>query len=484
MNNFKLSKIHIINLTIIIIWIMLLWLNLITYTRLIIFLIVLGLIFIYRIIINGLKNSSFSIQNIKILKYILILNKIRNPVLLLLVKLDILMYDVIIRYHNIMLNIVIFILYLVLINPIKIFYYKMYKVLWIWKDSKMHNIVLNRMIGLILSILIFTNLIIYIKNALNINILIVVYLYCLIISVLCELIETRNNRWLNIFLVNDISTRSILANRHTVNILSVILKKSNIDETSFYIHKNIKNKIQAFHVGYLYFIIDSLKYLINKPSYSFYFNIESFLDLYLTIRIGAYIFFRYNEWDICLEAIVEPTDILKLKKIYEYDYKVFKVLLFLYWDLEYYLEGMDYVKNTLMVDSSDLNFLKIIFNNELKSEKVFLDKVKYKEPNKFWVDIESINNSLLKLDLFNKKINTEYNDNEDLNLQNYNLFDMKHTNVCTLRLMGSQIDPLYYENYIKGWYEEWKSEINKDLTLKYKEKFSILELDYQYLFKK
>ena len=73
------------------------------------------------------------------------------------------------------------------------------------------------------------------------------------------------------------------------------------------------------------------------------------LDLYLVTRIGAYIFFRFNEWDVEKLNLIKNKElsinnINKLEKIYEYDYKVFKVLLFLYWDLEYYLEGTDYVK--------------------------------------------------------------------------------------------------------------------------------------------
>ena len=61
---------------------------------------------------------------------------------------------------------------LLLINPIKIFYFKIYKVLWIWKNSQIHNLILVRMVGLILSILIFTGVINYIRFTLNINILI------------------------------------------------------------------------------------------------------------------------------------------------------------------------------------------------------------------------------------------------------------------------------------------------------------------------
>jgi len=44
-------------------------------------------------------------------------------------------------------------------------------------------------------------------------------------------------------------------------------------------------------------------------------------------------------------------DLLLLKSIYEYDYNIFKVLLFLYWDIEYYLEqDLNYVQNSLISD--------------------------------------------------------------------------------------------------------------------------------------
>jgi hypothetical protein len=72
-----------------------------------------------------------------------------------------------------------------------------------------------------------------------------------------------------------------------------------------------------------------------------------------------------------------------LKEIYEYDYKVFKTLLFLYWDIEYYLDNIDYVKNSLNVCSDDPDFLRIKIENELKSEIVFLENIKYKAPNQF-----------------------------------------------------------------------------------------------------
>jgi len=72
---------------------------------------------------------------------------------------------------------------------------------------------------------------------------------------------------------------------------------------------------------------------------------------------------------------------------------------------------MDYVKNSLVVDSTDFAFIYIKFNYELKSEIVFLNNVKYQMPNNFWVDTDLMYKNLLTFDLFNKleKVNFEYN---------------------------------------------------------------------------
>jgi len=63
-----------------------------------------------------------------------------------------------------------------------------------------------------------------------------------------------------------------------------------------------------------------------------------------------------------------------LKLLMEYDYKVFKILLFLYWDLECYLENEDYVKNSLIVDTTDSGYLKIRVNHEMKLAQIFWKK--------------------------------------------------------------------------------------------------------------
>ena len=101
-------------------------------------------------------------------------------------------------------------------------------------------------------------------------------------------------------------------------------------------------------------MIDSLKYFQSKPNYKLYLNLRSNIYIYLC-KIDEYIFLKYYNWNVeSINEYKEKIDFDLLKTIYEYDYKVFKVLLYLYWDLECYLENinnLDYIKNSLIVDN-------------------------------------------------------------------------------------------------------------------------------------
>jgi len=81
----------------------------------------------------------------------------------------------------------------------------------------------------------------------------------------------------------------------------------------------------------------------------------------------------------CIDFIkdegINKNNIFILKSIYEYE--VFKVLLFFYWDLEYYLSNLDNVKNSLIVDFTDSTLIRIKFSNEFISNIEFFEKIKY-----------------------------------------------------------------------------------------------------------
>jgi len=139
MNNLLNIKIFII-----LIWIIFLVLGWISYSRFMYFLLILEIILIYRILINKLeKSQSVWFNNKKIINFFIFLNKWRNPLFIILIKIDTFIYDAIIYYNNKLLNIIIFILYVLIINPVKIFYFKFYKILWFWKTNKIWNILLD-----------------------------------------------------------------------------------------------------------------------------------------------------------------------------------------------------------------------------------------------------------------------------------------------------------------------------------------------------
>jgi len=88
-----------------------------------------------------------------------------------------------------------------------------------------------------------------------------------------------------------------------------------MDLNTKYLKKKIKSKFKS------------------KPSYHLYMQLWYTLDSYLYTRIHYYIFFEYYKWDVSENLLMDSInqkDIYILKNIMEYDYEVFKVILFLY----------------------------------------------------------------------------------------------------------------------------------------------------------
>lgn len=232
----------------------------------------------------------------------------------------------------------------------------------------------------------------------------------------------------------------------------------------------------------------------SKPSYDLYIQLWYTLDVYLTLRIDSYIFFKYYNWDLLNISnikLVEDFNIKIfhiLKIIYEYDYKVFKVLLFLYWDLEYYLEDVDNIKNILIVNTDNLDFLSIKFNKDIKSYEKFLELIAIRKSINLWTNLEDLGmfKQILKYDIYTKldsldskiKIYKKYKKNNDL--ISFNYIDY----IRQVQAINEQIEVSYYNSYIDEWYNEWNSELNKDLTQKYKKKILLLNIELKKLVKK
>ena len=222
----------------------------------------------------------------------------------------------------------------------------------------------------------------------------------------------------------------------------------------------------------------------SRPSYDLYVQLWYTLDTYLS-RINEYIFLEYFKWNIPKISLIKKVncnDMFILKNIYEYDYRVFKTLLFLYWDLECYLENTDNVKHTLKVELNEAGLFTIMYKNKAISNSEFWSKNSTKKPINLWTNLEihGMFNEILKYEIYSKIHSLDTKLINNINLKNYkDLMIMYDGDIYTLRLIqsiDSNIDSSYYESYIDTWYKEWHSEINMDLITKYKSKLKDLGL--------
>jgi len=228
----------------------------------------------------------------------------------------------------------------------------------------------------------------------------------------------------------------------------------------------------------------------SKPSYYLYKKLWYTLDVYLTTRIDKYIFFQYYEWNVPKLHIIKESSIKNLtilREIFEYDYKVFKTLLFLYWDLENYLESTDYVKYSLENNIEDLDFLSIKFKDQAINDEVFLDKIYLKKLNYLWTSIELRGKleQIFKYDIYSKinSLDTTYKNENYISIYKvYKKYNDKISEDELVGLMGlqsldSKIPPLYYESYIEKWYKEWSEEclLHKNASKKYRMKIEHLD---------
>ena len=228
----------------------------------------------------------------------------------------------------------------------------------------------------------------------------------------------------------------------------------------------------------------------SKPSYDLYLKLWNILDLYF-LRVNIYIFFNYYDLNnIDLIKVLTVNDNNKFKSILSYDYKVFKMYLFLYWDLEYYLEGKNNVKDLLIVDIEKLNFSGIKFSKEIKSNATFLELISIRESINLWTNLEILGmfKILLKYNVYSKIdiLNTKYKNHSKIKI--YKKYRKYNSLISEFKLieiykLNKKIESSFYESYIEKWYEEWKSEITLDLLLKYKDKIKILDNELKKLIK-
>src|ERR1043165_4579104 len=176
------------------------------------------------------------------------------------------------------------------------------------------------MFGLILSILIFTNIINFFKDLLHVNILGLIYIYLLLIAFIMEILKIlKKNNFYNekniffnafkiLFLITETNTQAIFSMRKRVNFLSIIYfnnKLQNFDlifEKIFKInYKNIFN-FSYMILGKTFFCLNLYKYIKYKPNYFLYLEINLFINNFC-MSISDYIFLSYHKFSFSDEIL-------------------------------------------------------------------------------------------------------------------------------------------------------------------------------------
>ncbi len=383
---------------IIILWIVLIINGYVTETRLIWFSIILIIISIYKILHKQVKKLNVKESDITIL---LKIYKYKNPIILLIIELELKMSNFIynLTKKNINTN-YINIIYNVLynftgFNGIKIVLVKFYEILTKWTIYSIYEIMFKRIYGMILSVLIFTNIIeIFINflNQLNINKILLVYICLILISYVSKYIRT---------LYKDIVNLEIVRMRS--NLIGTILQEKQID--ILIINNDVKNYLWYSSILEYLNYTNFLKYKNIMLAGSLIFN--KWLEYACRPSFFYFKQFVYSSycykvyWEDCIlikqEKLERSSTLLSsdqytlISKFCDYNILLWKLKVFYIWDVEktlnitnsYYEIGK--IENDTYFYEEYAVTIMFEYNYNLGDlEKFFYSKIKDIELNKFW----------------------------------------------------------------------------------------------------
>lgn len=471
-------------LIIVLFWLFLLLQGNISQIRLIIFIVILIGIYIYKWLYENILKLYVHIEKAEVL--LLKIDKYKNPLIWLLIELEIKVFYILYNLEKrnvkpLYIKLISKILYnFTGINGIKIIFYKLYNILKYWLTYKMYELVFQRMFGMILSILIFTDII---KKGLEILNLIypsnIVWIYISLIIIPY------------IFNVYDINT--ILRNRRSVNLIWKILKEIDI-KLSDVGNINVKAflgfsfivKVLNYENAIIYLICD----LDTNKAYN---NILLYYCAIIYECFDNFIHIRNME----LKKETCNKDVLNCC---EYGILLNKLRVFYFWDIGKQLGIQEtLLKIDLSIKSKDVNVndistipaglsTHIIFlydYNLHKFMEIYNDKIKNIKLDKFFNIIE------------NKQFHEKYihyiNDNEFKNkLNKINVYDNIQYHCISLEehmisleadnyrdwYTLEEIKQLIFESKqeLNDWRAEWlKLNVENDLEYKYEIIFNKIE---------
>lgn len=447
-NVIKLIPEKYIYVFVITLWVILWVLNFITEQRLIRFSIIIIIIAIYKILhkqINkvNVKDKYFSL--------LLIMYKYKNPLILLILEIELKMsyFIYFLSKINIKLIYIKIIYNLTGLNAIKIILTKFYIILLDWKTYTIYEIIFKRIYGVILSVLIFTNIIqllLLVLKTISTSYVLWIYIFALVISYVIEPSSIRNIEYL----------------RKESNFLWLILVKKkekiiNIKKQDIKILLGIPfiKDMLTYDNYFKYLLLSCTEYTkINyyKPSYMYFSEIKN-------IFFSTDYIFNKNEK---LKKNTKNKNDIDLINLCEYNILIYKLVMFYTWDIEKELkikEQLTTIKKEY-IDLVDRNFFTYEYNEKM-FKQIYFERIQNVKLNKFWDLIENRS--------FYEKMHFYLYDYNFLNTSNYikllelqreyNVYDI-YIEVTDYLVKYEKQQSVWLIKQLEDWKEEWILEQN------------------------
>lgn len=395
MKNYKLSIdkryiVYFIKILYILFFIMLYYNNYITNDRIYSFLLILCLILCYTRILRYVKKNETQnfVNKYNIEKY-LIFSKYKNIILYLVAFFEINLYNSILWLNNVLYSkqYIVFILYKLitqlLIKPIKLLFYFYYKIIIRWSSISILELMFRRIEGLIFSVLIFSNLYLFILNQIKGFEFLFLYIILIILNLIIEYYNGEIKILKKKFNINY-DFNSLLWLRYQVSILNILIlkciKKENIKVNKrfinlihyWFIEDDFAGSINSFKLEAVHnWNLIKLDFK-NQPTLVLYNWLHKIYEtnlLFSNLLDNKYYISRHKDLKM-----------LKLiKSIYQCDEIKIKLLIYLLWDIEDYygVDNIDHYKSHINMDLACLNITNIFNDFKYLSTTRITNKIKY-----------------------------------------------------------------------------------------------------------
>jgi hypothetical protein len=448
----------------------------ITPERFVRFIIILGVILLYsrllRWVSNNLKGYIYKYMEDRgeelwlLNRWLVRIHRYKNPVLIAIWKIDTKIFDLMrwVNWKFLKKEKVRLWIYIIIINiisrPILIIINKYYEAVIRWVDSSKETIIYKRLFGLILSVLIFTNVIQWMLRVIGFyKLIMIMYLIVVMIGV----IESVSREVYDVVLYElVVSLMDTQFNRASGTLTGIIIgsipiglldaekykEKLKIDKKylhyvpywqgGFYMEVGLYKYWEGDKVFMLHNCGLMKKEIKNRPSLNIHGVLYSLANKDGD-GIGAFWYLERKRKGKIKEEVYE-----KIKFLYEYEKSRLKVLLYLIWDIEDYLGYKKY--NKMWIDKG--------YGTSLEFEEST-----YRYENTMFMSKEV---SLVKQEEEGHKIEDSKFLDVELNYQYYKrLYFLVHI-ADYEGVVSTSMDKLYY-SYLKDEEVEWESELIGEL---------------------